>query len=33
MFIGWTIVLNSKSEKGFVPGNYLNTITAEEGIL
>jgi len=27
---GWTIVLNSKNEKGFVPGNYLNIMTPEE---
>lgn len=23
---GWAIVLNSKGEKGFVPGNYLNIL-------
>jgi len=27
---GWTIVLNSKNEKGFVPGNYLTIFPPEE---
>jgi len=27
---GWTIVLDSKNQKGFVPGNYLQIITNED---